>query len=180
MLAPWKKSYVKPRQLIKKQRYHFADKGPCSQSYGFCSSHAWMWELDHKEDWAPKNWFFQIVILEKTLEGPLDCKESQPVNPKGNQPWRVIGRTDAEAEVPILWPPGASSWLIGKDLDVGRDWKQKEKGLQRRKWLDSFTNSMDESLSKLQKIEKDKEACHAALHGITKSQTLLNDWTTAT
>ena len=128
MLAPWKESYDKPRQHIKKQRYHFADKGPCSQSYGFSSSHVWMWELDHKEGWAPKNWFFQIVILEKTLESPLDCKESQLVNPKRNQPRRVIGRTDAEAEASILWPSDVSSWLIGKDFDAGRDWRQKEKG----------------------------------------------------
>ena len=134
MLAPWKESYDKPRQHIKKQRYHFADKGPCSQSYGFCSSHAWMWELDHKEDWAPKNWFFQIVILEKTLEGPLDCKESQPVNPKGNQHWMFIGWTNAEAESLLLWPPDVKSRLIGKYHDVGKDWRQKEKGTTAVGW----------------------------------------------
>ena len=93
------------RQHIKKQRYHFANKGPSSQSYGFSSSHVWMWEFDHKEGWVPKNWCFQTAVLEKTLESPLDCKEIQPVSPKGNQPWMCMGRTDAEAEAPILWPP---------------------------------------------------------------------------
>ena len=102
MLAPWKKSHDKPRLCIKKQRYHFADKGPYSQS--FSSSHLWTWELDHKEGWAPKKWYVRIVVLEKTLESPLDFKEIKPVNPKGNQPWIFIGRTDAEAETPILWP----------------------------------------------------------------------------
>ena len=103
-------------------------KGPSSQGYGFSSGHAWMWELDHKEGWAPKNWCFWTVVLEKTLEGPLNCKEIQPVNPKGNQPWIFIGRTDAEAEAPILWPPDAKSWLTGKDPDAGKDRRQEEKG----------------------------------------------------
>ena len=127
MLASWKKSYDKPKQHIKKQRCHFADKGPSSQSYGFSSSHVWMWELDHKENWAPKNWCYWTVVLEKTLESPLDCKEIQPVHPKGNQPWIFTGRTDTEAEAPILWPPDAKSQLIGKDPDAGKDWRQKEK-----------------------------------------------------
>ena len=105
----------------------FANKGPYRQSCGFSSSHVQMWELDHKGGWAPKNWCFRNVVLEKTLESPLDCKESKPVNPKGNQHWRFLGRTDAEAEAPILWPPDAKSWLTGKDTDAGRDWKQ-EKG----------------------------------------------------
>ena len=113
-LAPWKKSYDKPRQCIKKQRHHSADKGPYSQSYGFSSSHVQMWELNHKEDWAPKNWCFQIVLLEKILESSLDCKEIQPVNPKGNQSWIFIGGTDAEAEAPILWPPDGKRQLIEK------------------------------------------------------------------
>ena len=104
-------------------------KGPYSQSYGFSSSHVWMWELDYKESWALKNWCFWTVVLEKTLEGPLDWKEIQPVNPKGNQPWIFIGRTDAEAEAPILWPPHEKSWLIGKDPDAGKDWRQEEKGM---------------------------------------------------
>ena len=99
-----------------------------SQSYGFSSSHVWMWELDYKESWMQKNWCFWTVVLEKTLESPLDCKEIQPVHPNGDQPWVFIGRTDVEAETPILWPPDAKSWLIGKDLDAGRDWGQEEKG----------------------------------------------------
>ena len=127
-LSPWKKSRGKPRQHIKKQRHHFAHKGLYSQSYGFSSSHVWMWELEHKECWAPKSWHFQTVVLEKTLESPLDCKEITPVNPKGNQPWIFIGRTDAEAEALILWPSDAKSWLIGKDPGAGKDWRQKEKG----------------------------------------------------
>ena len=112
---------------IKKQRHYFADKGPYSQSYGFSSSHVWMWELDHKEGWAPKNWCFWTVVLEKRLESPLDCKEIKPVHPKGNQSWIFTGRTDAEAEAPILWPPDAKNWLIGKDPDAGKDWRQEKR-----------------------------------------------------
>ena len=122
-----KKSYDKPRQHIKKQRQYFVDKGPSSQSYGFSSSHVWMWELDYKESWALKNWCFWTVVLEKTLESPLDCKEIQSVHPKGNQSWIFIGRTDAEAETLILWPPDVKNWLIGKDPDAEKDWRQ-EKG----------------------------------------------------
>ena len=110
-----------PRQHIKK-RHYFANKGPSSQRYVFFSSHVWMWELDYKESWVPKNWCFWTVVLEKTLESPLDCKEIQPVNPKGNQSWVIVGRTDAETEAPILWPPDANNSLIGKDSDAGRDW----------------------------------------------------------
>ena len=127
MLAPWKKSYDQPRQHIKKQRHYLANKGPSSQSYGFSNSHVWIWELDYKESWAPKNWCFWTVVLEVTLESPLDCKEIQPVHPKGNQFWIFIGRTDAEAETPILWPPDAKNWLIRKDPDSGKDWRW-EKG----------------------------------------------------
>ena len=115
-------------QLIKNQRFHFADKGPYSQSYSFSSSHVWMWELDHKEGWALTNWCFWTVVLEKTLESPSDCKEIQPVHTKGDQSWVFIGRTDAEAETPILWPPDAKCWLIGKDPDAGKDWRWEEKG----------------------------------------------------
>ena len=121
MLAPWKKSYDQHWQLIKKQRHYFANKGSSSQSYGFSSSHAWMWELDYKESWAPKNWCFWTVVLEKT-------PKIQPVHPKGDQSWIFTGRTDAEAETPILWPPDVINWLIGKDPDAGKDWGQEEKG----------------------------------------------------
>ena len=128
MLAPWKKSYDQPRQHIKKQRHYFVNKGPSIQSYGFSSSHGWMWELDHKEGWAPKNWSFWTVMLEKTLESPLDCQEIKPVHPKGNQSWIFIGRTNTEVEAPMLWLPDAKNWLIGKDPYAGKDWRQEEKG----------------------------------------------------
>ena len=128
MLAPWKKSYDQPRQHTKKQRCYFADKRSSGQSYGFSNGHVWMWELDHKERWAPKNWCLWTVVLEKTLESPLDSKEIKPLNPKGNQSWIFIGRTDARAEAPILWPPDVKNWLIGKDPDGGQDWRQEEKG----------------------------------------------------
>ena len=118
--------YDKPRQHIKKQRHYFANKGPSSQSY-FSSSHVWMWQLDHKESWVSKNWCFWTVVLEKTLESTLDCKEIQPVHPKGDQSWVFIGRTDVEAETPILWPPDVTSWLIWKDPDAGKDWEQEKK-----------------------------------------------------
>ena len=117
----FKKSYDKHRQSIKKQRYHFASKGQYSQSYGFSSSHIQMWELNRKENWAPKNWCFRTVVLKKTLESLLDCKEIKPANPKGNQPWIFTGRTDAEAEAPIIWPPNAKSQLTRKDPDPGED-----------------------------------------------------------
>ena len=127
MLAPWKGSHDKPRQHIKKQRHYFAKKGLYHQSYGFSSSHVWMWELGHKEGWLLKNWCFRIVVLEKTSESPLDSREIKPVNPKINQPWIFIGRTDAKAEAPILWPPDAKSLLVGKDPDAGEDWGKEEK-----------------------------------------------------
>ena len=122
-LTPWKESYDKSRKHIKKQRHYFTDKGPYSQSYGFPRSHVWMWELDHKEGWGWKKWCFPIVVLEKTLKSPLDFKEIKPVNPKGNQPWIFIEKTDAEAEASLLWPSEAKSLLIGKDPDTGKDWK---------------------------------------------------------
>ena len=128
MLAPWKESYDQPRQHIKTQRHYFANKGPSSQGYGFSCGHVWMWELDCEESWELKNWCFWTVVLEKTLESPLDCKEIQPVHSEGDQSWVFIGRTDANAETPILWPPHAKSWLIGKNSDAGKDWGQEEKG----------------------------------------------------
>ena len=119
--TPWEKSYDQPRQHIKKQRHYFANKHQSNQGYGFSSGHVWIWELDYKERWAPKNWCFWTVVLEKTLENPLDCKEIQPVHPKGDQSWVFIGRTDVEAETPILWTLDANSWLIWKDPDAGKD-----------------------------------------------------------
>ena len=128
MLAPWKKNYDNPKQCIEKQRHHFIDKGLYSQSYGFSSSHVQMWELDRKEGWVSKNWCFQIVMQEKAVKSPLDSKEIKPVNPKENQPWIFIGRSNAKAEARILWPPVAKSWLTGKDSDAGKDWRQKGEG----------------------------------------------------
>ena len=174
MLASWKKSYYKPRQCIKKQRHYFANKSLSSQSYSFSSSHLWMWELDYKESWAPKNWCFWTVVLEKTLENPLDCKEIQPLNPKGNQSWIFIGRTDAET--PILWPPDAKSWLISKDPDAGKDWRLEEKGMTEDEMFVWHHWLLDMSLSKLRELVKDREAW-SAIHGVAKSQTQLNDWT---
>ena len=123
------KSYHQPRQHTKKQRHYFANKRPSSQGYGFSSSHVWMWELDYKQSWVPKNWCFWTEVLEKTLESPLDCKEIQPVHPEGNQSCVFIGRTDAEAEAPILWPPDVRNWLIRKYPDAGKDWRWEEKGM---------------------------------------------------
>ena len=120
---------LRRKAMISVDKHYFANNGPSSQSYGFSSSHVWMWELDHEESWAPKNWCFWTVVLEKTLESPLDCKEIQPVHPKGNQSWIFTGRTDAEAETPILWPPDVKNWLIGKDPDAKKDWSQEEKGM---------------------------------------------------
>ena len=112
-----------------KQKHYFANKVLSSQGYGFSSGHGWMWELDCEEGWAPKNWCFWTVVLEKTLESPLDWKEIQPVHSEGDQPWNFFGRTDAKAETPVLWPPHAKCWLIGKDCDAGRDWGQEENGM---------------------------------------------------
>ena len=138
------------RQHIQKQRHYFANKGPSGQGYGFSSGHVWMWEFDCKESWAPKNWCFWTLVLEKTLESPLDCKELQPVHPKGDQSWVFIGRTDVEAETLILWPPDTRSWLIWEDPDAGKDWGQKEKGTTRMRCLDGITDSMDMGLGGLQ------------------------------
>ena len=140
----------------------------------FSCGHVWMWELDCEESWAPKNWCFWTVVLEKTPESPLDCKEIQPVHPKGDQSWVFFGRTDAKAETPILWPPHAKSWLIGKDPDAERDWKQEEKGT--RGW-DGWMASLTWWTWVWVELVMDREAWDAAVHGVAKSWTQLSDWT---
>ena len=137
MLAPWKKSYDQLRQHIKKQKHYFANKSLSNQRHGFSSSHVWVWELDYKESWALKYWCFWTVVLEKTLESPLDCKEIKPVNPKGNHSWIFIGRIDTEAETPVPWLPDAKNWLTWKDHDAGKDWRQEEKEMIEDGWMAS-------------------------------------------
>ena len=175
--TPWKESYDRPRQHIEKQRHYFANKGPSSQGYGFSNSHVWIWELDYKESWVPKNWCFWTVELEKILESPLDSKEIKLVNPKGNQSWMFIGGTDAEAEAVILWPSDVKSQPIGKDPDAGKDWGKEETGTTENE-MGGWHHSMDMSLSKLQEMVKDREAWCAAVHGVVKNWTWLSNWTT--
>ena len=177
MLTPWKESYDQPRQHIKKQKHYFANKVPSIQGYDFSSGHVWMLELYYKESWAPKNWCFWTVVLEKTLESPLDCKEIQPVHPKGDQPWDFFGRNDAKAETPVLWLLHAKGWLIGKDPDAGRDWGQGEKGTTedemagRHHWLDGRESEWTRELV------MDREVWRAVVHEVAKSRTWLSNWT---
>ena len=156
------------------QRHYLADKGPSSQSYGFSSSHVWMWELDHKECWPLKNWCFWTVVLEKTLESSLDCKEIQPVCPKGNQSWIFIGRTDAEAQAPILWPPDVKNWQIWKDPDAGKDRRQEEKGMT-EDGIVGWHHQLDGHDFEQAPGAGDRHC--AVVHMVAKSQTWLSDWT---
>ena len=161
-----------------KSRHYLANTGPSSQNYGFSISHVWMWELDHKEGGALKNWCFQILVLEKTPESPLDGKEIKPINPKGNQSWIFIGRTDAEAEAPILWPADVNSWLIGKDPDAGKDWGQEQRRMTEDEMVGWHHQLNGHEFEQTLEMVKDREGWCAAVHGVTKSWTRLSDWTT--
>ena len=162
---------------ISKAETLLCHQSPSSQDYGFSSGHVWMWELDCGEAWAPKNWCFWSVVLEKTLESPLDCKEIQPVHSKGDQPWMFFARNDAKAETPVLWPPNVKSWLIGKDSDPEMDGGQEEKGKTEDK-MAGWHHQLDGlSLNELLALVMDREAWRAVIHGVAKSRTRLRDWT---
>ena len=160
---------------ILKSRHYFANKGPSSQGYGFSSSHVWMWELDYKESWVLKNWCFWAVVLEKTLESPMDCKEIQPVQPKGDQSWVFIGRTDVEAETPIPWPPDGKCWLTWKDTDAGKDWGQEEKWKTEDEMVGWHHWLNGHGLGRLWQLMMDREAWCVVIYGVAKIWTQLND-----
>ena len=150
---------------------------PTKVGYYFSSGHVWMWELEYKESWAPKNWCLWTVVLEKTLESPLDCKEIQPVHSKGDQSWVFIARTDVEAETSVLWPPDAKSWLIWKDPDAGKDWGQEEKGMTEDEMVGWHHWLNGHEFEQVQELVMDREAWRAVVHGVSKSWTWLSNWT---